>query len=385
MRLVDILTCRDLSDVDPDLTPPSCEASQLKAYLACLLRAVKLGHVKNDAARSFVDDVKSVWLETLAARRVAGVPDKADLSDVSSEAIWSGFVTVLAAFSGRLNLSHMGTLMCEGRPDVPTETLVSVQDDRAFSFWFEAPSANDNLEVDDSELMPLEARLEEIAPRDVVALIELFGRRLHWKQDAVVGRPKSVIWLTLKSSAVGQEIEAAEKAVALAKKTPEDADTILRSLKSASEVRNRLGLWSNPPLRHGIAVVFKRTYTQFIKDDTTRAKAPTIFDAAGYPRFRHWPTPEGIVPDPMGRGRTYELDPAVRDRDRPSDGAPEIVSPPRPLDEVESLVYLGQFGPAPGSGEMAAERKACAEFAAAIAGSKSLTEIVDEISHLLNV
>jgi hypothetical protein len=209
-------------------------------------------------------------------------------------------------------------------------------------------------------------------------MIKQFNGSGAWRQDSAVGRPKSVVWLTPKSGMVGALVAAAERAFA------GSHTAALRSLTAAVEVQNRVGLWNAHVSRHGIAVVFKRTYDEFVEDGKTHAKAPTIFDSGGYPRFRHWPTPDGTEQDPMGRGRTYELDPVMRKRDHPA-GVPEIVAPPRPLDEVESLVYLGRFGRPPGKGDKMAERQAHAEFARAVAGEKSLATIVHEIAERLDV
>ena len=357
MQLADILACFDLGG-----SPPKLRESLLRAYLAGLLHAVKMGHVDNAVAKDFIESAKRQWSALPPVKPVH--PGHADFSGLGIETLWGEFHSLLHSFDGRMYLQHCGMLDARGAPpeDPADAPLVTILDDSVFKFWLR----------DD---VP-EVRFDEKgAAQDILDLIRACKERELVKDGAMVGRPNSVVWLTPKSGTIGKLIDRAESMAG------REGD--LENMGIADTIRNRLGLWQKSS-RHGVAVILKRSYSDLIREAAAKVKAPTIFDAEGYERFRHWPSPADAPPDRLGRGRTYELDPAIRVRERPSDGAPEIVAPARPFDEIASIVYLGRFGTPPGKGESVAEQESCAEFADAVAGANvSLAEIVRGLGSVL--
>jgi len=359
MHLTDILACFDLGG-----SPPKLRESLLRAYLAGLFHAVKMDHLDKQVATRFIESAKQRW---------SALPDvkptqngNADFSQQAIEALWSEFKNLLHGFAGGMYLQHCGVLDTRGGPpeDPADAPLVTIVDDRVFQFWL----------LDDMPEVHFE---EQGGAQDILDLMRACRERRLVRDGATVGLPNSVVWLTPKCGEIGKLIDMAHSL--------SGREDDLENMSIADTIRNRLGLWEKSS-RHGIAVILKRSYGDLIGEPGVKVKAPTIFDAEGYARFRHWPSPVDAPRDPFGRGRTYELDPAIRLRQCPTDGAPEIVAPARPFDEIGSLVYLGRFGPPPGKGETLAECQACAEFADAVAGSDhSLADIVRGLENLLNV
>jgi hypothetical protein len=361
MRLDDILYCFDLGE-----SPPQRAESLLRAYLAGLLYAVDYGHLSHDVAKRFVSALEARWLaqESVKPKPHGG----ADFARQGIEALWNDFGALLRGLEGSMCLLHCGALNGESDLDDPADApLVSVLDDRVFKFWLrdEVPGIR----------FP-----EQGQAADILDLIDACKDQALIRDGAMVGRPNSVVWLTPGSGEIGALIGKAQHIMKMG------LGASLEKMPIADTIRNRLGLWESDGSRHGIAVIFRRRYSELVGDSAMKLRAPTIFDAEGYPRFRHWPSPTSVPHDPMGRGRTYELDPAIRRNKRPGDGAPEIVAPTRPFEEVEQIVYLGRFSTPPDKGETEAEKRASAEFADMVAGDNiSLSEIVVALAKLLEL
>jgi hypothetical protein len=136
-------------------------------------------------------------------------------------------------------------------------------------------------------------------------------------------------------------------------------------------IRDELGVVISEPRRHGIVVTLAHRVDD-IKDDVAdgRLRAPTIFDSRGHPRFRHWPT----ASDDRERdaGRTYDLG-AGAGRAK-SDGRPELIHAPRPVNECIDMRNLGVFV----NFQVFSEQDHI-QFANDIVGSRGVRELVDDV------
>jgi hypothetical protein len=323
-------------------------------------------------ATSFIKRVMTAWETSLSLPRLDG--EHLDFSDQTVDALWNCALSVFIDDAHQKYLTHSGSLARADDTDPPSPAkddaaLVTIQDERCFQFWLrELPP----------DLRPLEIGVLECSGQDVVALIEACNDADQLIDRPIVGKPKGLVWLTPKAGEIEHLIDEAE---AFAKTGSAAA---LESRGIGSTIRNRLGLWGRRFPYAGVAVVLNRTYYDMLADKTVTLKAPTVLDAEGYDRFRHWPSPISVAGDAIGRGRTYELDPDIRRRSHPNDGAPEIVTTPRPFSEVNSLVYLGPFGPPPGSNPDDC-RTSYAEFANDVAGGHPLSYIVQQLAARLGV
>jgi hypothetical protein len=367
LKIIDILNCFDI-----DESPPKIQRSLLLACFAGLLAALKLRHLPPPTIEAFINAAKERWLSMLgpATRKTRG---HVDLSDQTVVTIWNGAYSVLSRDDPGKYLKHLGTLkklQHDGSgPKFPDVPLVSIQDARMFKYWLKDPASNSP---------PAELGLVEYGAADVVALIDSCKDPGRLQSQCVVGRPKAIVWLTPMSDKIASLIEEARRA---ANGGSEDR---LDNLRLASIARNRLGLWKKRSPDHGIAVIMKKSYDNYVDELGPDIKAPTIFDAEGYDRFRHWPSPHTATGDDLGRGRTYELDPEIRKLESPNDGAPEVVASPRPFSEVDELVYLGRFGIPPGC-DGKSDRSSYSEFANQVAGGQLLDAILAELARALNV
>jgi hypothetical protein len=258
MRLDDILSCPDLGE-----SPPQRAESLLRAYLAGLLHAVKYGHLERDVARRFVSALEARWL---AQEFVNTTPDgRADFAGQGIEALWNEFAALLCGLQGSMCLLHCGALNGKSNSDDPVDApLVSVLDDRVFKFWLrdEVPGIH----------FP-----EQGQAADVLELIDACTDRALIRDGATVGRPNSVVWLTPGSGEIGAPIGDAQRIMKMG------SVASLEKMPIADTIRNRLGLWESDGSRHGIAVIFRRRYSELVSDAGMKLRAPTIFDAEGYP------------------------------------------------------------------------------------------------------
>lgn len=352
MRLRDILTCYDFGK-----EPPNPAESLLRSNLANLLQAVELGHLAEDVAATFLREAIVKW------RELSGPTAGTSFASISIDGLWGQFRNVLVSLDGARHLEHRGRLTDGGgrEPSAMDAPLMTVVDDRAFEYW----------------LKSVPGKRAKLGAADVLGMLQ-DCMQARWRQPgARVGRGKAVVWLTPKIGEVGQLVDNA------AQRLRAGGEVELEAMPFARRLQDRLGLWDKNTQMHAIAVVLKRTYRDLIADPAVVCRAPTIFDAEGHARFRHWPCPAGRVGDPMGRGRTWELDADVRASHFPYDGAPEIVAPPRPFEEVDALVYLGRFAT---PRDMNAAAATCDAFAAAVAGDDwPLPRIVDALSTRLKL
>jgi hypothetical protein len=365
VKIGDILSCFDI-----DETPPKIEQSLLHATLANLLVATELGHLPVDVGRSFVADALAKWDETLAPSAGTAPGAHIDLSRHTIVTVWTALYSLLSREDPTKYFKHTLPLAKSGSteevsefPDVP---LVSVQDVKMFKFWLR-----------DMEPIAAEQHLKEYSRADVMSFIKACKDADRRRPNSVVGRPKAILWLTPLSGMIATLVERAATAMA------SDVEH-LEALDIGAMARNRLGLWKKRSPDHAVALVTRKSYAAYLDELGQRMKAPTVLDAEGYDRFRHWPTPRNNPADMLGRGRTYELDPVVRNMERPLDGAPEIVAPPLPFEEIESIVYLGPFGHPPGCNPED-ERLCYLEFANEVAGGAPLTAVVAEIEQTFAV
>lgn len=365
MKISDILSCFDI-----DETPPKIEQSLLHATLANLLLATDLGHLPLDVGRSFLADALAKWDETLAPSFGIAPSAHIDLSRHTIVSVWTTLYSLLAREDPAKYFKHALALAKPGRTEGPSEfkdvPLVSIQDVRMFKFWLR-----------DMEPVSSEQRLVEYSRADVMSFIQACEEADRWHRDPVVGRPKAIVWLTPLSGAIATLVDRAKRAITTGAERLEELDI-------GTTARNRLGLWKKRSPDHAIALVTRKTYEAYLDELGQMIKAPTVIDAEGYDRFRHWPSPRTDSADKLGCGRTYELDPVVRDRERPLHGAPEIVAPPIPLREIDSIVYLGPFGNPPGC-NAEEERLSYLEFAKEVAGGQTLAAVVDEIEQKFEV
>jgi hypothetical protein len=368
MRIIDILACYDINE-----TPPKTKQSLLHATLASLLSAVELRHLSPAAVAELLAAAKSKWIDTLAPPPALGRSGHADFSEVSIDYVWNETLAVLSREDPAKYFRHLGMLAKPGAAGVSSQPrdvqLVSIQDVRMFKFW---------LRASEIERMPLEGGLGEYTAADVFALIEACKDASRLQPSPVVGRPKSVVWLTTLSGVVADLLGQAEAAAR------NRGSRRLEDMSVAYMARNRLGLWKKRSPEHGIAVVTSKTYESYLDELGTTIKAPTVFDAEGYDRFRHWPTSGTEDTDELGRGRTYELDPEVRTREHPNHGAPEIVATPRPLSEIGSMIYLGPFGYPPGHSPED-ERRSYLEYAAEVSAGRSLQAVLVELERTFDL
>jgi len=368
MRVVDILSCYDI-----DQSPPKTQQSLLHATFASLLIAIELGHLTPAIGTGLLTAAKSKWATTLSPPSGAR-SGHADFSGLSIENVWNETLAILSRDDPDKYLKHLGTLTkptsreATSQPrDVP---LVSVQDVRVIKYWLRLAEFD--------RILPRESGLHEYSAADVLALIGACKDSSRLQSSPIVGRPKSVVWLTTLSGALADLLDQANSVAA------GHTSTRLEDMSFAYRARNRLGLWKKRSPEHGIALVTGKTYESYLDELGGTIKAPTVLDAEGYDRFRHWPTSGTAPADELGRGRTYELDPRIRSSERPYDGAPEIVTMPRPLDEIASMVYLGPFGFPPGCG-VEEERKSYSEFAHDVAEGRSLETVLIELETRLDI
>jgi hypothetical protein len=367
MRIVDILTCYDI-----DQSPPKTQQSLLLATFASLLIAIDLSHLAPAVGVSLLMAIKSKWIEILSPPAARGRSGHADFSGLSIESVWNETLAVLSREDPEKYLKHLGMLTKPSREEATSQPidmpLVSIQDVRMFKYW---------LRSTELDRMPREGGLYEYSAADVLALMDACTESSRLQSSPIVGRPKSVVWLTTLSGALADLLDQA-RAVAAGR-----VATRLEDMNFAYLARNRLGLWKKRSPEHGIALVTGKTYESYLDELGGSIKAPTVLDAEGYDRFRHWPSSRSVQADKLGRGRTYELDPGVRRRERPDDGAPEIVAMPRPLGEITSMVYLGPFGLPPGSGME--ERRSYSDFADEVASGQSLEAVLTALETQLGI
>lgn len=157
-----------------------------------------------------------------------------------------------------------------------------------------------------------QAAVTSPTPTEVRRIEDAFNNRRGIRPGAVVGKPRSTLWLTY-------ELGAADR-------TP----------GSAKSLRDALGLFDRGASEFAFLVRLAPKIA-----DLLNVKAPTAFDAGGYARFRSWPGNRPATD--ADAGRTYDLDP-VRRGGSADHGRAEMVVAPRALMDCSELVGIGYIG-----------------------------------------
>lgn len=304
MRLADLLSAEGLQE-----SPPSSYCSLFRVILFNLEIGLDRGHVDRDAA-------KGVFQELLDA--LEAVDSK--VSAIHIDRVYEKLAAILIRDAPALFFCRTDPLASHLE-----EHPITYQPSWAFKFW-----------VDDTIH---EARNEVHSPADVATLVRTFEQGESLRPEAKVGYP--VLWLAPNVGAVRECLDAASHL---------RYDLGLGALEAsgyAQSLRDLLGLQRRVFPERAIAMVANGTIgelqasaeslTLTRADEPSRRPfaAPTQFDAGEYPRFRHWPTSDGLVE--ADYGRTWDL----ADDAAGSTGAPELVSEPLALEDMRRVISLG--------------------------------------------
>jgi hypothetical protein len=211
---------------------------------------------------------------------------------------------------------------------------VSIQTCYAIHFWF-ADSGLTGIESEKPEQFVIES-----------ALKYFHDDKTRLPLDSVVGTPGEAAWIT-----------PVKRAGQIGRGQP-DID------------RDRLGLFRNGPPRHALVVTLVHDLGN-LPSHTATLHAPTVFDARGYERFRHWPrNKRRSVPS----GRTFDLRPSPRKASRPG-GLPELIVPPVPLKVCADLKLDGTYDKMPAS-DLASHTA----YATALAGRSDIASLLEKLS-----
>lgn len=285
-----------LTSIAPILPPQSDserrDAAVLRVHLRGLLSAQKIDGIDVNVIRKF----RQRWKSALAAE----APRISRLA-FARRPQRLGFRTMLRCFKDAIGSDnylqsqrHLPTSM-QAAPPWTFQTHFSLE------YWF------------DKKLVPYINYAPRLNPTHTARIVLAFDRKHGFIAGATVGRPGGVLWVT-------SDIRASECRHG-----------------GASYLRDALGLHDR---RAG-----EFAWLVQLGDDMKSIaplRAPTVFDAVGYPRFRPWP-PASVTIDPDA-GRTYELDPVERARSSASYGRREMVRTARDFIHCTSLVPLGQIG-----------------------------------------
>ena len=309
-------------------------ASEIRSYAltraqwANLLRAIEKGHVTAASVRRF--------LRKLETKLVSSFPSPNSTTpsyflgafrDVVCEADQKPNIGLRFSFKDRRR-----GLWARWGNHVPT----SVQTCYMLHRWFRGAHIP-GIESDKPDLPT------------ITRAVEYFSRhKSRLARNRLVGRLGEAVWLT--------PVLRTETAIS----PPPD------------RMRDRLGLFKNKTPRHAIVVVLANSVGDLPSDSCgSGLRAPTVWDARGYERFRHWPAPRASVD--ATAGRTYDLDAASRGRSV-SHGLPELVHAPQPLRDCHALVHHGRYSTTPDG-----TPKTHQQFADEVAGARTLQELVEQV------
>lgn len=333
-KLIDDNECLGLGE-----SPPLKDESILCAQLASMASAIEQKHIKRATAVHFCTNLQEKWNERFEEGQRKG-------KNVYVTRIQRDFTELVKSYF---------TIYCfaDGRADggkqaqSPECEFVTVQPHHRLVKWLR----NEVLSEDDR----IWFESEDLEYSDFLEIVNLTDNPGNFHEDARVGYVNA--WVSPFDGDIQNLIN-----VANSKNTPRDKSTITQI------IRNRLGLWHT---KDAFCVAF--TCSSNAIDQSKNAGrnlcAPTVFDARGYERFRHWPLHLENIPIDPSAGRTYELDPSVRANKLDRDGAPEFVTDPLPIGMLSSKVTLGWCGPPPGHDDI---QKCHQTFALDVAGTDSL-------------
>jgi hypothetical protein len=153
-------------------------------------------------------------------------------------------------------------------------------------------------------------KVRRLSSTDITQIEDAFRTGAGRLPDATVGKSGRTLWATCR--------------LAPADLTADGVDRL----------RDALGLYDRGANEFAFMVKLAADFGTL-----KEARVPTAFDAAGYPRFRPWPS-AGSTRD-SAAGRTYDLDPVEREKAGVNHGRPEMVLPPKPLASCSDFRGLG--------------------------------------------
>lgn len=268
--------------------------------------AMEAGHLDRPLVNDFFADVIA-WIET--SMRKLGVP----ISSVSIEVLYRAGTAILEGYKASKFFQHRKALNA-----YLANQAISFQSSAALPFWF------DTMRVG-------EAAAADLDPVTVARLCGMMSDASVLAKGAVVGRPGEVLWLTPLCGRIAQVVARADATL-----TSGAGLGAMLAQSLANEARDRLGLIRLTVGEHLMATTTRATLGELQSRPDPGPLAPTIFEAKGYERFRHWPQPKAVC-----AGRTYDLDDRERDTNPVDHGVDEMVYNPLPLTDVSKVTYLG--------------------------------------------
>lgn len=341
MGLVDISNCLGTGE-----TPPIQAESLLSAALASLLTGIKHEHIELDLAKSFCREVNDRWRDLTNVLPV----EEIYISEFQAE-----FIRVLddlhpaLGFTDKRNTSDADDLNGD---------YISIQSVNSLRHWLK-----NNLQ---DKSVDIRLKGQDLSYRDIRVLVGEISDPAKVKKDATIGLDST--WVTPAQGDMRFLIEEAKS----------KGDYRQRSAV-AQVIRNRLGLWRTRKV-HCLVFGWNEANLNTAPSKQRQLKAPCLFDARSYERFRHWPSLNVGSANEEFAGRTYELDPNIRIHDGVDHGVSEYVTHPIPISEVTEVDVIGWCGMPPDEGDV---RICHCTFANEVSGKAKLKNLIESVNQEL--
>ncbi|RYG63710.1 hypothetical protein EON80_20675 [bacterium] len=338
---------REFADVEAidDLDRES--ACLALAFFSNLVAGLEYGHVKPASARHVVRTLTNLALDylidTSSPTRKAN-----DFSDLHVDMLLS-FVTEV--MQRDLDSSHFMTRPLPAISDGDS-IVISLQPSWAFKFWLDAAKVH-------------EVHVADHSWADVAVLCREFLKPSMRSAGAAVGERHNVVWVTPYK---GQVRDVVDECTTKVVERREYSGT-------AARMRELLGLIDRRPGEQAVIAYSRATLGTMEREDRVRLSAPTVLDARGYKRFRHWPTQFSTSSDD-GFGRTYDLNANKRLVKRHEHGAPEVVRRKLLFSDIERFEYIGRIAEMDGESEPEWASTAAREFAEEVSDGRTLIELL---------